>query len=139
MFIAGIVAAGVVGALAHDNYSDHNNHSNHSKYSDSSLVMDIKIKKEQLEQRKRNLEQMRSNIRSQFEDAIQELRFEPELEAEVKKIKFTEAVADNASVKNRLKEQIRKQLESELAEDKQKLAEISEAIAIINNYNFKNK
>lgn len=132
-FIAGIIGVVVVGAAAHGNYSDyscHSQHSNYREYGDSALRNQISRKENEVRRKDLEVENLRRQMNENFNSRIAELKREKN---------YSGLDSSPSNILNKVKGDMRRELDDELQRDKQDLAAIDSMIARINELELQAK
>lgn len=136
-FIAGAVIIGgaAIYAGGHDDYSDyHSRHSNHRQYGDSALRNQISRKENAVSNKESDVESLRRRMNDNFNSRINELKREGNYP--------TFYSADDSSpskIIKSVKADMRRELDAEIARDKQELEAIDKMIARINELELQSK
>lgn len=136
-FIAGAVIIGgaAIYAGGHDDYSDyHSRHSNHRQYGDSALRNQISRKENAVSNKESDVESLRRRMNDNFNSRIKELKREGNYP--------TFYSADDSSpskIIKSVKADMRRELDAEIARDKQELEAIDKMIARINELELQSK
>lgn len=144
MFIVGgIVGVVVIGVAAHDDHSDYSDHSNwhdHSQYGDSYLRNQIQGKEQEIAQKRRELDNLKKSVRTQVQECVQTLEQEEGMSGFGQEITNNDYYINHQEeLKRRVKDKLAEKLEADIKEDKQKLAEIDQAITRINKIQLQKK
>lgn len=138
--MAFIAAAGgvIVWRATHDNYSDysdrysdHYNHSNHRQYGDSALVNAIENKKNQIDAKEDEVDNLREKMEENFQARVEQLKREKDYSS------FN--YSDAEDIIENVKEEMREELDEEISQDKQELEAIDKMIARINEIELQAK
>ncbi len=138
-FIVGAFGGGVIVYRAsHDNYSDysdrysdHYNHSNHRQYGDSALVNAIDKKKNEIDAKEDEVDRLREKMEENFQARVNKLKAEQNYSS------FN--YSDAEDIIDNVKEEMRDELDDEIARDKQELEAIDKMIARINELELQAK
>lgn len=123
MFIAGVVGVVVVGVIAHDDHSNYGDHYNHSEYGDSTMVEEIKRFKEQVNRKKKDIDEYKVEINRRYQEQLEELKRE---------YPYGGLSPDTKNILNEVKKEMQAELEDEIKEEKNKLERINQMIKRIN-------
>lgn len=138
-FIVGAFGGGVIVYRAsHDNYSDysdhysdHYNHSNHRQYGDSALVNAIDKKKNEIDAKEDEVDRLREKMEENFQTRVNQLKKERNYSS------FN--YSDAEDIIDNVKEEMRDELDDEIARDKRELEAIDKMIARINELELQAK
>ena len=133
-FIAGAVIIGgaAIYAGGHDDYSDyHSRHSNHRQYGDSALVKAIENKKNEIDAKEDEVDRLREKMEENFQARVNKLKAKHNYSS------FN--YSDAEDIINNVKEEMRDELDDEIARDKQELEAIDKMIARINELELQSK
>ena len=122
-FIVGGVIGGVV-AIHHGNhsrYSDWRDHHNHRQYGDSGLRNEISNLENRVRDKESEVERLKNQMNENYRHRINQLKNEKNYSG-----------LDNQDVMNAVKADMKRELENEIARDKQELEEIDKMISQIN-------
>lgn len=123
MFVAGVVGVVVVGAIAHDDHSNYGDHYNHSEYGDATMVEEIKRFKEQVDKKKKDIDEYKAEINRRYQEQLEELKRE---------YPYDGLSQDTKNILNEVKKEMQAELEDEIKEEKNKLERINQMITRIN-------
>ncbi len=135
-FIAAAGGGVLVWRMSHDNYSDyrdysdHYNHSNYREYGDSALRNQISNRENEIRNKESSVESLRQRMNNDFNSRINELKRERN---------YSGLTYSPDSVIADVKNDMRRELDNEIARDKQELAEIDKMIARINELELQAK
>ena len=133
-FVVGVIGVAVVGAAAHGNHSDygcHSRHSNYREYGDSALVSAINNKKNEIDAKETEVDNLQERMERNFQERIERLKAEKNYSS------FN--YSDAEDIIENVKEEMREELDDEISQDKQELAEIDKMIARINELELQSK
>lgn len=131
--IFGVVGVVVGGAIVHGNHSDyscHSRHSNYREYGDSALRSQISNKEGEVNRKASDVESLRQRMNNDFNSRINELKREKN---------YSALEAPPTQLVSSVKNEMRSELDNEIAQDKQELAEIDKMIARINEMELQAK
>lgn len=132
-FIAAAGGGVLVWRISHGNHSDyscHSRHSNYREYGDSALRNQISNKENEIRNKESNVESLRQRMNNDFNSRINELKRERN---------YSGLTYSPDSVIVDVKNDMRRELDNEIARDKQELAEIDKMIARINELELQAK
>lgn len=122
MFIAGAVVLGGI-VVTYDDHSNHSNHSNYSKYGDANMVSAINNKQQEVDKKSEEIDILRQHMEYNFQNRI----------AELKRKKNYQGLEYNPEyIVFKVKNDMVKELENEIQNEKKQLSEIDRVIARIN-------
>lgn len=133
-FVAGIVGVAVIGAVAHGNHSDyscHSRHSNHRQYGDAALVNAINSKKNEIDAKEAEVDNLQERMERNFQERVDRLKAEKNYSS----FKYSDA----EDIIENVKEEMREELDDEISRDKQELVEVDKMIARINELELQAK
>ena len=133
-----IIIAAAGGALiwraSHGDYSDHSNHSNHREYGDAALRNQISNKESEISRKESDVESLRRRMNENFNSRINELKREGNYPT------FYSANDSSPSkIVDSVKNDMRRELDDEIAKDKRELEAIDKMIARINELELQAK
>lgn len=134
--MAFVAAAGgvIVWRVAHGNhsrYSDWRDHSNHRQYGDFALVNAIENKNKEIEAKEEEVDRLREKMEKNFQARVNKLKAERNYSS------FNYSDADD--IIDNVKEEMRDELNDEIAQDKRELEAIDKMIARINELELQAK
>ena len=129
-FVAAAAGGVLVWRASHGNHSDYSCHSQHSKYGDSALRNQISNKESEIRRKESDVESLRQRMNENFDSRINELKREKNYSGLscVPNIMLSE-----------VKDDMRRELDAEIARDKQELEAIDKMIARINELELQAK
>ena len=136
MFIAAAGGGALVWRISHDNYSDYSDYSDHSRYSkyteygDSTLRNDISKMEDDIRRKESDVEILRQRMISNFDSLVNELK---------RKKNYPGLDSSASEIIRKVKDDMQRELDNEIAKDKQELAEIDKMIARINELELQAK
>lgn len=122
-FVAALGGVVVVGVLATIDHSDYSDHYNHSEYGDSTMVEEIKRFKEQVDRKKKDIDEYKDEINRRYQERLDELK---------QKYPYDGLSPDTKNIFNQVKKDMKEELEVEIQEEKNKLERINQMIKRIN-------
>lgn len=131
-----IAAAGgaLIWRMSHGDYSDHSNHSNHREYGDAALRNQISNKETDIRRKESDVESLRQRMNENFNSRINNLKREGN---------YPTFYSANDSLPSKIvdsvKNDMRRELDEEIARDKQELEAIDKMIARINELELQAK
>ncbi len=130
-----VAAGGVVVWRAshgdHSDYSDWREHSNHRQYGDSNMRSQISSQESRVSSKESEVANLRQRINDNFNNRVAELKREKNYSA------FNNADANR--IVDAVKADMKREIESEIAQERQELAEIDRMIARINQLELQAK
>ncbi len=131
MFVAGIIAGGIIAVAAYD---DHSRYSRYSQYGDASLVTEIKSKEAKLRAQERELDLIRHEALEKSREGLAVLSNEENLKLVIEKLGKSEEYLSTAPKKfqREVVEALEGKIKKDLEADKQELADIDKALNKIN-------
>ena len=128
-----IAAAGgaLVWRVSHGNYSDWRDHRNHRQYGDAALVKAIENKKNEIDAKEDEVDRLREKMEENFQTRVNQLKKERNYSS------FN--YSDAEDIIDNVKEEMRDELDEEIAKDKQELEAIDKMIARINELELQAK
>ena len=132
-FVVGVIGVAVIGTAIHENHSDyscHSRHSNHRQYGDSALRNQISNTENEIRNKESSVESLRQRMNNDFNSRINALKRERN---------YSGLTYSPDSVISDVKNDMRRELDNEIARDKQELAEIDKMIARINELELQAK
>lgn len=134
VFIAGVVIAGVVGAVAHGNYSDYRDHSRHSRYSDEAVRRQerMDVIQQKLNRERAEADSYQASLQMEYKEAVSSLANDAEIGAYVPKDAAITRPSDLPPLAKNVEQRIYDSYSRELEADKKQLQEIDTAIDKIN-------
>lgn len=136
MFIAAAGGGALVWRISHDNYSDYSDysdysrHSEYTEYGDSTLRNNISKMEDDIRRKESDVEILRQRMISNFDSLVNELK---------RKKNYPGLDATPSTIVNTVKYHMKRELDDEIAKDKQELAEIDKMIARINELELQAK
>lgn len=133
-FVVGVVGVAIIGAVSHDNhsrYSDWRDHSNHRQYGDAALVNAIENKKNEIDAKEDEVDRLREKMEENFQRRVNKLKAERNYSS------FN--YSDAEDIIENVKEEMRDELDDEIAQDKRELEAIDKMIARINELELQAK
>lgn len=133
--MAFVVAGGgvLIWRISHDNhsnYSDWREHSNHQQYGDSALRNEISNKENRVNRKAADVANLRQQMNDNFNHRIAQLKRERN---------YSGLNAERSDIIRSVKADMRREIDEEIARDRQELAEIDKMIARINELELKAK
>ena len=123
-FLWAVPAGAAIYKVGHGDYSDyHSRHSNYREYGDSALREAISRKENEISRTESDVESLRRRMNDNFNSRINQLRRERN---------YSGLNSSPGRMISEVKDDMRRELDAELARDKQELAEIDGMIARIN-------
>ncbi|MBR0261626.1 MAG: hypothetical protein IJQ85_07505 [Selenomonadaceae bacterium] len=132
--VFGVVGVVVGGAIIHGNHSDyscHSRHSNYREYGDSALVNAIQNKKDEIDAKEDEVDRLREKMEENFQARVEKLKAERNYSS------FN--YSDAEDIIDNVKEEMREELDDEIAQDKKELEAIDKMIARINEIELQAK
>lgn len=127
-FVGGALVGIVVVYDDHSNYSDYRDHSRHSKYSDSALVSQINNKQSQVTSQAQEIDRFREQMHDDYNYRIRQLQ---------NKKNYNNLRFSQSKVVDKVKEEMRQELDAEIASETEELRRIDEMIKNINEMALK--
>ena len=134
-FVVGVVGVAIIGAVSHDNHSRYSEsycrHSRHNKYGDAALVKEIEDKKNEIDAKEDEVDRLREKMEENFQTRVNQLKKERNYSS------FN--YSDAEDIIDNVKEEMRDELDDEIAKDKRELEAIDKMIARINELELQAK
>lgn len=134
MFIAAAGGGALIWRVSHDNYSDysdyHSRHSNYREYGDSALRSQISSKENEVNRKESDVESLRQRMNNDFNSRVNQLKNEKN---------YSGLTYSPSEIVANVKSDMQRELDSEIAKDKQELSEIDKMIARINELELQAK
>ena len=134
-FVVGVVGVAIIGAVSHDNHSRYSEsycrHSRHNKYGDAALVKEIEDKKNEIDAKEEEVDRLREKMEENFQTRVNQLKKERNYSS------FN--YSDAEDIIDNVKEEMRDELDDEIAKDKRELEAIDKMIARINELELQAK
>ena len=127
--VGGAIVVG--GALMHDNHSRHREYDRYSKYGDSEMRNQISSQESRVSSKESEVANLRQRINNNFNSRVAELKREKNYSA------FNNADANR--IVDAVKADMKREIESEIAQERQELAEIDRMISRINQLELQAK
>ena len=139
--VVGAFGGTIVWRAAHDNYSDyrdysdyygdHSNYSAHNKYGDAALVSAINSKKNEIDAKETEVDNLQERMERNFQERVDRLKAEKNYSS------FN--YSDAEDIIENVKEEMREELDDEILQDKQELEAIDKMITRINELELQAK
>lgn len=134
-FVVGVVGVAVIGIISHDKHSRYSEsycrHSRHNKYGDAALVKEIEDKKNEIDAKEEEVDRLREKMEENFQTRVNQLKKERNYSS------FN--YSDAEDIIDNVKEEMRDELDDEIAKDKRELEAIDKMIARINELELQAK
>ena len=132
MFVVGAVVVGVV-VISDDDHSKHSRYVEHSKYGDSEMVRMIHAKQQEIDRKEYNVGEMYDDMKARFDSRVAELQNTNDVHYSALKY------PDPNSIVDKVKQEMRNEIENEIRQDKETLAHIDKMISRINEIELQAK